>query len=316
MELSGKYSANELCKEMCINRSGFYKWFNRLYNPSSKLKDRINNIQLFIEYYIKYPSHGYRWLNAKIRLDTGLIMSDQYAHRICKYAGIVSQARHVKRYGKAKKELKGFPNLVLKSMKVTRPFMVVVSDMTAFWANGVYYELTLFMDLYNNEIIAYSLSNKKGDPNTYHLALLEVLQKKKEYTEFETILHTDQGSVYSSKKFNESLPLYNIIHSMSRAGKPTDNGAMEAINGWLKEELFIDLKINDSDDVPSTIENYIHFFNYERPAYMLNYETPMSFKEKNLIQDKYKKRIEDEQKLKSISELCILLNSLCIIQDN
>lgn len=316
MELSGKYSINELCIEMGVNRSGFYKWLNRLSTPSSRIQDRINNIQLFIEYHIKYPSHGYRWLNAKIRLDTGLIISEQYAHRICKYAGISSQARHVKRYGKAKKELKGFPNLVLKSMKVTVPFMVVVSDMTAFWANGVYYELTLFMDLYNNEIIAYSLSDKKGDPNTYHLALLDVLKKKKEYADFETILHTDQGSVYSSKKFNESLPLYNIIHSMSRAGKPTDNGAMEAINGWLKEELFIDLKINDSDDIPSVIEKYIHFFNYERPAYMLNYETPVSFKEKNLIQDKYKKRIEADEKHKTLTELYLLLNSLCINKNN
>lgn len=312
MELSGKYSINKLCIEMNVNRSGFYKWLDRLSTSSTRMQDRINNIHLFIEYHTKYPSHGYRWLNAKIKLDKGLVISDQYAHKICKYAGIASQARHIKRYGKAKKELKGFPNLVLKSMKVTAQFMVAVSDMTAFWASGVYYELTLFMDLYNNEIIAYSLSNKKGDPSTYHLALLEVLQKKKEYTDFETILHTDQGSVYSSKKFNESLPLYNIIHSMSRAGKPTDNGAMEAINGWLKEELFIDLNINDSDDIPSTIEKYIHFFNYERPAYMLNYETPISFKEKNLVQDKYKKRIEAEEKHKVLCELYLLLKSLWI----
>ena len=132
MELSRKYSINELCIEIDVNRSGFYKWLNRLSTTSTRMQDRINNIQLFIKYHIKYPSHGYRWLNAKIRLDMGLIISGQYAHRICKYAGIASHARHVKRYGKAKKELKGFPKLVLKSMKVTAPYMVVVSDMTAF----------------------------------------------------------------------------------------------------------------------------------------------------------------------------------------
>ena len=97
---------------------------------------------------------------------------------------------------------KNISNVISLSRMLTAPFMVVINDMTAFWANGVYYELTLFMDLYNNEIIAYSLSNKIGDTNTYHLALLEILQKKKEYAYFETILQTDQGSVYSSKKFN------------------------------------------------------------------------------------------------------------------
>ena len=45
------------------------------------------------------------------------------------------------------------------------------------------------------------------------------------------VLHTDQGSVYASKAFNELLPMYNIQHFMSRAGTPTDNAAMESING-------------------------------------------------------------------------------------
>ena len=55
---------------------------------------------------------------------------------------------------------KNISNVISLSRMLTAPFMVVISDMTAFCANGVYYELTLFMDLYNNEIIAYSLSNK------------------------------------------------------------------------------------------------------------------------------------------------------------
>ena len=44
--------------------------------------------QPFEEYHRKYPSHEYRWLNAKIRLDTGLIVSDPYAHKCCKIAKI------------------------------------------------------------------------------------------------------------------------------------------------------------------------------------------------------------------------------------
>ena len=151
--------------------------------------------------------------------------------------------------------------------------------MTAFWANKNYYELTLFMDLFNNEIIAYSLSNKRGDPNTYHNALKDVLTKKEEYKDFVTILHSDQGSVYSSKRFNESLPDYHIIHSMSKPGKPTENGSMEAINGWIKEELFIDFKINSSNNIFDETKKYIHYFNYERPQSSLNYLTPMQYKE-------------------------------------
>ncbi len=264
---------------MNINRSGFYKWLDRRKNPSIREITRNSDCKLFENYHNLFPSHGYRWLNAKIRLDLGVVYSDNYAHKICKFLGIKSISKHVKRYGKkVNKELKNFPNYILALLNPFAPFQIIVSDMTAFWANQHYYELTLFMDLFNNEIVGYSLSNKRGDPSTYHNALSDVLALKKEYSDFETILHTDQGSVYSSKKFNESLNLYNIIHSMSKPGKPTENGAMESINGWIKEELFLDFHINSSNDIFYEIDKYIYYFNYERPQSALNYLTPIQYK--------------------------------------
>lgn len=60
---------------MDVNRSGFYKWRNRMNNVSSKKLQRNNDIELFRQYHLKYPTHGYRWLNAKIKLDLGQTMS-------------------------------------------------------------------------------------------------------------------------------------------------------------------------------------------------------------------------------------------------
>lgn len=79
---------------------------------------------------------------------------------------------------------------------------VVVSDMTAFWCKNTFYELTLYMDLFNNEIIAYDISSKSGDRTTYINGLDQLLEKKKEYRNLQLILHTDQGFVYSSKSYN------------------------------------------------------------------------------------------------------------------
>lgn len=247
--------------------------------PSEKLIKRKSDIELFEQYHKKYPTHGYRWLNAKIKLDLGIIYSDNYAQRVCSYSGIRSISKRLRRY-KSTDKFKIYPNLLLADLSITRPLQVVVSDMTAFWCNDVYYELTLYMDLFNNEIISYDLSSKKGDRMTYINGLNDLIEKKKEYKDLKLILHTDQGSVYSSKAFNEALQLYNIIHSMSRAGTPTDNGSMEAINGWLKEELFNDFDIKHSDNVQSSIDEYIFFFNTARPSFSLNYLTPKQFKEK------------------------------------
>ena len=82
--------------------------------------------------------------------------------------------------------------------------------MTEFCVNKDYYELTLYMDLFNNEIIASDISTTKGDRTTYINGLNELIEKKKENKNLKMIFHTDQGSVYSSKNFNELLLLYNI----------------------------------------------------------------------------------------------------------
>ena len=66
-----------LCEMMGIQRSSFYNWKAHLSKPSEREKALVAAIMLFKEYHLKYPSHGYRWLNAKIFLDAGKKMSDQ-----------------------------------------------------------------------------------------------------------------------------------------------------------------------------------------------------------------------------------------------
>lgn len=278
MELSGKFPVKLLCDTMGIQRSSFYNWKKRLSNPSDHTKNLVSNILLFQQYHLKYPSHGYRWLNAKIRLDTGLILSDPYAHKCCKIAGIKSKAKHY-RYRKAKETYRVYPNLLMTELNIDGPLQCIVSDMTAFYVTGVYYELTLYMDLWNNEIVSHALSSKRGDRMTYISGLTDLLELKKQFPGMQTVLHSDQGSVYASKAFNELLPMYNITHSMSRAGTPTDNAAMEAINGWVKAELFMDFHVTGTERIEQEISDYVVFFNEQRPAYALNYLTPKQYKE-------------------------------------
>lgn len=68
----------------------------KAFKPSDRAKSLVSNVLIFQEYHLKYPSHGYRWLNAKIRLDTGLVLSDPYSYKCCKIAGIKSKAKHYK----------------------------------------------------------------------------------------------------------------------------------------------------------------------------------------------------------------------------
>ena len=65
---------------------------------------------------------------------------------------------------------------------------------------------------------------------------------------------------------------------MSKVGTPTDNAIIEAINGWIKEELFLDFGLATAQDVPKLLDEYVHYYNYERPAAALGYKSPVQYK--------------------------------------
>ena len=119
-ELSGEFPVRLLCESMGIRRNSFCYWKKRLSEPAAKTKMSADSVILFWEYHIKYPSHGYWWLNAKIRPDTGFKVSDTYAHKCCKIAGIKSRSKHY-RYKKPDEPHKVYPNLIPAGLKIDGP---------------------------------------------------------------------------------------------------------------------------------------------------------------------------------------------------
>ena len=88
--------------------------------------------------------------------------SDNHVHLCCKYEGIRSTGKHY-RWKKPGEEKCTFNNLIWNGWKyLSKPFEVIISDMTAFWTGKLYYELTLYFDAWNKDIVGYGLSSKKG----------------------------------------------------------------------------------------------------------------------------------------------------------
>lgn len=264
---------------MDVNRSGYYKWVSRKSKPSQKQIQREKDVAIIKEIHRKHPSHGYRWIRAYAVKHYSVKWSNYHVHLCCKYAGIISSGKHYQ-YVKPGDERIKYKNLINASWRyLSRPLEVVISDMTAFYVKGKYYELTFYFDAYTKEILSFRLSDRRGDTSTYFDGLKDVLNiiKKEELTE-PTVLHTDQGSVFSSISYNELTKNYNIKRSMSRAGTPTDNPVDESLNGWIKEELFLDFNLGKTNDVNRLIKEYVHYYNNERFSYALKYKTPAEFK--------------------------------------
>ena len=274
-----KYPIDFLCQIMDINRSGYYKWKERQGQLNRYEKDRILLTELLQKAHEKHPSHGYHRLADDVFQETGWVFSHHLAHQCCKAAGIRSKARKY-RYKSPGEESVKFPNEVQGRWNATAPLQIVVSDMTAFKVNGIEWEWTLLLDTFNNEILAHCATATKGSSKPYYhcLEVLKKLAGKREEQTSQVVFHTDQGAVYSSQAFCQAHNHYNILRSMSRVGTPTDNPIIEAFNGWIKEELYLDFGLETAEDVPKLLDEYVYYFNNRRPAAALGYKSPVQYK--------------------------------------
>ena len=78
------------------------------------------------------------------------------------------------------------------------------------------------------------------------------------------ILHSDQGTQYTSQAYHVLVSEYNITPSMSRRGNCWDNAPMENFFGHLKEEYLRQFKQTTFKETEQLIDEYIYFYNYER----------------------------------------------------
>lgn len=276
--LSRDNSIKDLCALMNVSRAGYYKWKRR--GKSTRAIDREKLLADVRRVHDEHPSHGYRWVAAYLRINHGGTACDNMVYKCFRYLGLSSRTRHKVKH-KPRKIKDRFPNLIFSTWDtVDRPRQVIVSDMTAFRLWWYYMEITFYFDVFTKEIVAHRCGERRGDRNQYVDGLEDVKNVLKGCEE-PCILHTDQGSVYASKAYNDLIKDTVIVRSMSRAGKPTDNPVNEALNGWIKEELMVDFKLGElrwRRDIEAAIDRYVKYYNNQRPCFALDYDTPANFR--------------------------------------
>lgn len=266
---------------MNVSRSGYYKWLKNKNILNQYELNRKQLGELILDVHKRKPSYGYHKIRKIILDETGWVVSDNLVHKVCKSLNIKSKAKHYK-YKKPGEESIKFYNAINGNWKTTRPFEKIVSDTTKIWFKRKPYDWTFYLDVFNNEIVGYDVRESMyGNGILNHKNALNYMLNekiKRGYKDLETIFHTDQGTIYSSKAFNKLHENYTIKRSMSRAGTPTDNPVIESLNGWIKNELYKDFKIYSSEDINTAINAYIKYFNTQRLAYSLKYKTPIQYR--------------------------------------
>jgi transposase InsO family protein len=168
------------------------------------------------------------------------------------------------------------PNMLNRKFEATRPNQKWVTDVTQFAVAGQKMYLSPILDLYNGEIISYSLKDSPSFKQTKDM-LNAAIQRTK--INKGLILHSDQGWQYQMSEYQRILQDNGIVQSMSRKGNCLDNAAMESFFGVLKSEMFYKQQFSTVEEFEIAIHDYIHYYNHKRVKGKLKGLSPVKYRE-------------------------------------
>ena len=153
------------------------------------------------------------------------------------------------------------PNILERNFTTENPNQKWVTDITEFKLFGEKLYLSPILDLFNGEIITYTI----GSRATYSL-VSEMSEKAFERLPevHDLLIHSDQGWHYQMKQYRHVLKEKGIVQSMSRKGNCYDNSVMENFFGIMKSEFFYLKEFKSIEHFKKELENYIMYYNTKR----------------------------------------------------
>lgn len=252
-------------------RSTFYYYLKKSVQPE---KDSVIKAEIIAIYQQHKGRYGYRRITTSLR-NNGLKINHKKVERLMKEVGIKSLVR-IKKYQSYKGQQGRIArNLLKRNFKARKPYQKWVTDVTEFAVAGKKLYFSPVLDLYNSEIVSYSISDRP-DFNQTMVMLKKALKKLP--IGARPILHSDQGWQYQMKAYQYQLRKSRIRQSMSRKGNCLDNAVMENFFGILKSELFYIEKFNSYECLQQAIIDYVHYYNHDRIKLKLNGLSPVQYR--------------------------------------
>ncbi|MGZ9454854.1 IS3 family transposase [Staphylococcus epidermidis] len=259
------FSKKEIMKELNIrNRTQVKTWWRWYRNGGS---------YRFLQHVGKQYTYGYRKITALINQCYTSPINHKRVQRIMQKHHLNCRVRPKKTTRIGKPYYKT-DNLLQRQFKASCPMEVLTTDITYLPFGHSMLYLSSIMDIYNGEIVAYKIDDKQ-DQSLVNDTLNQIDIPES------CILHSDQGSVYTSYAYYQLCEEKGIIRSMSRKGTPADNAPIESFHSSLKSETFyINNELNRSNHIViDIVEKYIKNYNNNRIQQKLGYLSPVKYRE-------------------------------------
>ncbi|MDM7926802.1 MAG: IS3 family transposase [bacterium] len=251
------FPVTKICQALKVSPSGYFSWLHRVPSRRATENERLlERIQVIHQETRK--TYGSPRITDCLK-DEGIMVSRPRIARIMRKNGIsASIKRRFRVTTDSGHDLPIAPNLLNRNFTTDQPGKVWTSDITYVAVQEGWLYLTVVEDLFNREIVGWSMSNGLRAAETTIPALIQACIRQKPKPGL--IFHSDRGIQYACDDFRELLNNHQMIQSMSGTGNCYDNAVTESFFGTFKKDLIYRIPIQPTLKARQEIFKYIEMF--------------------------------------------------------
>ena len=252
----------ELCKEVGVSESGYYKFKKSEDSGKEKDEDLYEEIKKLKAGF--KASYGYRKVGFEINEGREAKINHKKIYRVMVKYNLLSKIRRKKSSNYMNFEerfINIYENKLNRKFEQEEKNKVWLTDVTEYKSKeGVLY-LSALIDCYRRRLVSYKYSTNNNVNLVLETVRAALKQKQKGK---ETILHSDRAFQYTGMAYTKEAQDNEIEISMSEAGEPKDNAPMESFFSSLKLECLYARKPKTLQETKDLIDEYAKFYNNQR----------------------------------------------------
>ena len=251
-----QHPVRRLCSVMQVHPSGYYAWKQAPLCNRAKEDVRVSAL-ISRSWEGSGRVYGYRKVGKDLR-DMGERCGKHRVARLMRLAGQRSHTGYKRRPGKyGGRPAVVVPNHLDRQFEPAEPNMVWATDITYIRTHEGWLYLAVVLDLFSRQVVGWSMQSKMHTDLVLKALLMAVWRRKPSN---KVIIHSDQGSQYTSSDWQAFLKTHNLVCSMSRRGNCYDNAVAESFFQLLKRERIKRKIYKDRETARQDIFDYIEMF--------------------------------------------------------
>lgn len=245
-----------LCHMMAVHPSGYYAWCRNALSERARDDQRL--LGLIKHAWLESGGvYGYRKIHQDLR-EAGEACGKHRVARLMRREGLRSQTGYRRRpgcYGGAPARVS--PNHLDRRFEATAPNIVWVTDITYIRTYEGWLYLSVVIDLFSRQVVGWSMKSRMTTDLALDALLAAVWRRKPQGV---VMVHSDQGSQFSSTDWQSFLKANQLVGSMSRRGNCHDNAVAESFFQLLKRERIKRRIYPTREAARSDVFDYIEMF--------------------------------------------------------